>query len=156
MVYLNVKYVIATRSYEYFYMYAKSHWKYHTFEGYYICSFSKLRHKVHQKVWKCNLTFPLRNGVVTFYENCTNNMLQSIIYGGWYQPPGYPRYLRYNFWMAWAIRTIYTSKCAQMDPQQLLRTSKFYSICKKVWHQKTLGGWVPPPLVARKLINAKT
>ena len=22
----------------------------HTFEGYYICSFSKLRHKVHQKV----------------------------------------------------------------------------------------------------------
>src|SRR6218665_1128592 len=30
--------------------------KYHTFEGYYICSFSKLRHKVHQKVRKCSLT----------------------------------------------------------------------------------------------------
>ena len=45
MVYLNVKYVIATRSYElYIYIYAESHWKYHTFEGYYICSFSKLRH----------------------------------------------------------------------------------------------------------------
>src|SRR6218665_2956122 len=31
-----------------FYIYAESHWKYHTFEGYYICSFSKLRHKAHQ------------------------------------------------------------------------------------------------------------
>jgi len=28
--------------------------------------------------------------------------------------------------MAWAIITIYTSKCAQMDPQQLLKTRKFY------------------------------
>jgi len=36
MVYLNVKYVIATRSYEFFCTYAKSQWKYHTFEGYYI------------------------------------------------------------------------------------------------------------------------
>ena len=65
MVYLNAKYVIATRRYEFFYIYAKSHWKYHTFEGYYICSFSKLRHKVHQKVCKCSPTFPLRNGIVT-------------------------------------------------------------------------------------------
>src|SRR6218665_1443374 len=79
MVYLNAKYVIATRSYEFCYIYAKSHWKYHTFEGYYICSFSKLRHKVHHKVRKCSPTFPLQNGIVTFYENCTNNMLQSII-----------------------------------------------------------------------------
>src|SRR6218665_3363767 len=62
-----------------FYIYAKSHWKCHTFEGYYICSFSKLRHKAHQKVCKCSLKFPLQNGIVTFYENCTNNMLQSII-----------------------------------------------------------------------------
>src|SRR6218665_3959809 len=61
------------------YIYAKSHFKYHTFEGYYICIFSKLRRKVHQKVWKCSLTFPLQNGIVTFYENCTNYMLQSII-----------------------------------------------------------------------------
>src|SRR6218665_398438 len=37
----------------------------------------------------------------------------------------------YNFVMAWAIITTYTSKCAQMDPQQLLKTSKFYSIYKK-------------------------
>src|SRR6218665_3921785 len=66
MVYLNLKYVIATRSYDFFYIYAKSHWKYHTFEGYYICSFSKLRHKVHQNVRKCSLTFPLQNGIVTF------------------------------------------------------------------------------------------
>src|SRR6218665_726690 len=102
MLYLNVKYVIATRSYDFFYLYAKPHWKYHTFEGYYICTFSKLRHKVHQKVRKCSLTFPLQNGIVTFYENCTNNMLQSIIC--------YPRYLRYNSRMAWAIIIIYTSK----------------------------------------------
>jgi len=28
-VYLNVTYVIATRNYELFYIYSKSHWKYH-------------------------------------------------------------------------------------------------------------------------------
>jgi len=38
-----------------FYIYAKSHWKYHIFEVYYICSFSKLRHKAYQKLWKCSL-----------------------------------------------------------------------------------------------------
>ena len=53
--------------------------------------------------------------------------------------------------MAWAIITIYTSKCAQMDPQQLPKSSKFYSGCKKSDIEKTLGGWVPPPLVARRL-----
>jgi len=31
--------------------------------------------------------------------------------------------------MTWAIITIYISKCAQMDPQQLPETSKFYSRC---------------------------
>jgi len=33
--------------------------------------------------------------------------------------------------MAWAIITMYTSKCAQMDPQQPPKTSFFYSRCKK-------------------------
>jgi len=47
--------------------------------------------------------------------------------------------------MAWAIITIYISKCAQMHPQQLPKTSKFYSKCKKCDIEKTLGGWVPPP-----------
>src|SRR6218665_1021831 len=47
-VYLNLKYVIATRSYEFFYIYAKSHRKYEVIISF--CSFSKLRHKVHQKV----------------------------------------------------------------------------------------------------------
>src|SRR6218665_316515 len=42
--------------------------------------------------------------------------------------------------MAWAIITIYTSKCAKMDTQQLLKTSKFYSRCKKIDIEKTLGG----------------
>jgi len=41
MVYFNVKYVIATRRYEFFYIYAESQWKYHTFESYYTCSFGK-------------------------------------------------------------------------------------------------------------------
>jgi len=45
--------------------------------------------------------------------------------------------------MAWAIITIYTSKCAHMDPQQLLKTSKFYSKCKKCDIKKTLGGGYP-------------
>src|SRR6218665_1874236 len=53
--------------------------------------------------------------------------------------------------MAWAITTIYTSKCAQMDPQQLPKTSKFYSICKKCDIEKTLGGAPCTPLVARRL-----
>src|SRR6218665_3028862 len=54
--------------------------------------------------------------------------------------------------MVWAIIKIYTAKCAQMDPQQLPKRSKFYSKCKKCDIEKTLGGWVPPPLVARRLI----
>src|SRR6218665_465940 len=45
--------------------------------------------------------------------------------------------------MAWAIIIIYSSKCAQMDPQQLLKTSKFYSRCKKCDIEKTLGGGSP-------------
>ena len=44
-----------------------------------VAPLSKLRHKVHQKVRKCSLTFPLQDGIVTFYEHCTNNILQSII-----------------------------------------------------------------------------
>src|SRR6218665_653715 len=56
--------------------------------------------------------------------------------------------------MAWAIITIYISKCAKMNPQQLPKTSKFYSRCKMCDIEKTLGGRVPPPpLVARRLIN---
>jgi len=146
MLYLNVKYVIATRNYECLYIYTESHWTYHTFEGYYICSLSKLRHKAHQQVWKCSPAFPLRNGIVTFYKNCTNNMIQSINWGV-VPTPGYTRYLRYNFWMAWGIITIYTSKCAQMDSQQLLKTSNFYSTCKKCDIEKTIGGvdTTPPP-----------
>src|SRR6218665_3079839 len=35
--------------------------------------------------------------------------------------------------MAWAIITIYTSKCAQMDPQQLPNRSKVYSRCICWW-----------------------
>src|SRR6218665_1842072 len=41
--------------------------------------------------------------------------------------------------MAWAIITIYTSKCAQVDPQQLPKTSTLYSRCKKCDIEKTLG-----------------
>ena len=51
MVYLNVKYVIATRNYDFFNIgYAESHWKCHTFDRYYACNCSKLRHKAHQKI----------------------------------------------------------------------------------------------------------
>jgi len=41
--------------------------------------------------------------------------------------------------------TIYTSKCAQMGPQQLPKTSKFYSRFKKCDFKKTLGGGYHPP-----------
>ena len=141
MVYLNVKYVIATRSYDFF-IYAKSHCKYHTFKGYYICSFSKLfeaQLQVHQKVWKCSHTFPLKNGIVSFYENGTNKYVRvDKLVGWWYPPPRYLRYLRYNFWMAWAIITIYISKCAHMHPQELPKTSTFYSRCKMCDIEKTV------------------
>src|SRR6218665_929714 len=52
--------------------------------------------------------------------------------------------------MAWAIITIYTSECAQMDLQQLPKTSKFYSRSKKCDIKKPCG-WVPPPLGSRKV-----
>ena len=45
--------------------------------------------------------------------------------------------------LSWNL-TIYTSKCAQMDPQQLPKTSKLYSRGKKCDLKTTLGGWVPP------------
>src|SRR6218665_2262095 len=73
-----------------FYIYAEFHWKYHTFEGYYTCSFSKLRHKAHQKVCKCSLTFPLMNGIVTFYVNCTNKYVRVDTLRGWYSTPWVP------------------------------------------------------------------
>jgi len=53
--------------------------------------------------------------------------------------------------MTWAIITIYISKSAKMNPQQLPETSKFYSRCKKCDIKKNLRGRVPPPLVARRL-----
>src|SRR6218665_3578429 len=46
--------------------------------------------------------------------------------------------------MAWAIIANYTSKCAQMEPQQLPETSKFYSRSKKCDIEKTLVGWYHP------------
>ena len=53
--------------------------------------------------------------------------------------------------MAWAIITIYISKCAQMNPQQLPKTSKFYSKCKKCDIEKTLGGGYHTPLGSPKV-----
>jgi len=131
-------------------MYAESHWRYHTFERYYTCSCSKLRHKAHQKVWKCSLVFPLKNGIVISYENCTNKYGRVEKLRGWYPPLGtYIGYLMYNFVMVWAIIAIYTSKCVQMYPQQLSKTSKLYSRCKKCDMQKTVTGEVvPTPWVA--------
>jgi len=46
--------------------------------------------------------------------------------------------------MAWAIITIHISKCAQMDPQQLPKTSKFYHKSKKCDIEKTLEGGYHP------------
>jgi len=45
--------------------------------------------------------------------------------------------------MEWAIITMYTSKCAQMDPLELLNRSKFYSRCKKCDIEKTIGASTP-------------
>src|SRR6218665_513028 len=54
--------------------------------------------------------------------------------------------------MAWAIIPIYTSKCAQMDPQKLPTRSKFYSRCKRCDADKTYGG-VYHPLGSLKVKN---
>jgi len=40
--------------------------------------------------------------------------------------------------MTWAIITIYISKCAQMNPQQLPKTSKFFPRRKKCEIKETL------------------
>src|SRR6218665_2018831 len=71
IVYLNIKYAIATRNYKKIYTYAKSHLKFHTFDRYYSCSSTKLRHKTERKVWKCSHTFPLKDGISTFYVSFT-------------------------------------------------------------------------------------
>src|SRR6218665_27536 len=42
-----------------------------------------------------------------------------------------------------------------MDPQQLPKTSKLYSKCKKCDMEKTLGEWAHPLLVARRLTGAR-
>src|SRR6218665_2313570 len=68
---------------------AESHWRYQTFERYYTCNCSKLRHKARQKVRKCSFTFPLKNVVVTFYENCMNKYDIVDKLTEWYPPPGY-------------------------------------------------------------------
>jgi len=79
------------------YIYAKFHWKYHTFDRYYSCSSTKLRHKTQQKVWKCSLAFPLKDGIFTFYVSFTIKYIQSITEGVVASTPGYPWYFRYNF-----------------------------------------------------------
>src|SRR6218665_2068193 len=58
--------------------------------------------------------------------------------------------------MAWAIITIYTSKCPQMDPKQQPETSTFYSRCKKCDIKKNLRGWVPPPLGSPKVNDERS
>jgi len=52
--------------------------------------------------------------------------------------------------MVWAIIKIYTSKYAQMDPQRLAKTPKFYFRIKKCDIEKILGG-TTTPLEARRL-----
>ena len=66
--------------------------------------------------------------------------------------------------MAWAIITIYISKCAQMNPQQLPKTSQFYSRCKKCDIENFLGWVGTTPLgspkvkystLTRRLVSAR-
>jgi len=97
-----------------FYIYAKSHCKYHTFEGYYTCSFcsSKLRHKVHQKVWKCSLSFPLQNSYFLWklheYYVTVDNLGGGTMgvrmgeQGGAFAPPWILR-IFYHPWRWWEI-----------------------------------------------------
>src|SRR6218665_127885 len=72
-------------------------------------------------------------------EISQRNILESINYGCGIHHPGYLGYLMYNILMACAIRTIYTSKCVQINPQQQSETSKLYSICNTCAMQKAVG-----------------
>ena len=47
-------------------------------------------------------------------------MVELINLEGAVSNPWYLGYLRYNFLMTMAMRTIFTSKCVQMDPMQQL------------------------------------
>src|SRR6218665_1549784 len=71
--------------------------------------------------------------------------------------PGYLVYIRYNSLTVWAILTMYTSKCAQMDPKEKQGPyrSKFYSRCKKCDIEQTIwGGYHTTPLVVSRLIRS--
>src|SRR6218665_2392744 len=85
-------------------------------------------------------------GLVTFYENFTNKYGGVDRLGVVVSPPGYLGYLWYNFLIAWAIRTIYTSRYVQINPSSCLKRQMFYYICnilfhmQKVRYAKTVGG----------------
>src|SRR6218665_3495084 len=90
--------------------------------------------QTHQKVCKCSLTFPLKNVIVTFYENFTNKYGRDDKLGGVVTNLWYLGYLRYNILMEMAIRTIYTSKCVQIRKMSIV-----VSICNMCDMQKTVG-----------------
>jgi len=52
--------------------------------------------------------------------------------------------------MAWAIITIYISKCAQMNPNSYLKGQNSIPNAKSVT-SKNLRGWVPPPIGSPKV-----
>src|SRR6218665_653681 len=87
---------------------------------------------------------PLKTGIVNFYVNFTNTNARVDNQGGGIHSPGSSWYYKYNVFMVWAASTHFSSKCIQMDPQQLPKMIKLYSICNKCVMQKSMEGWIPP------------
>src|SRR6218665_48395 len=106
-----------------------------------VAAVNCMMHQTQQKVQKCSLALALQNGIVTFYENCTNKYGRVNKLGGCVHPPGYTWYLRYNVLMAWAIRTIYTSKCVQMDLNSYLKRQNFSPYATSVTCKNRRGGY---------------
>src|SRR6218665_954885 len=97
MVYSNVKYVIATRSYDFF-----TYTQNLTFEGCYTCSICKLRHKEHQQVWKCSLAFLAEWHSYFCMEIGRIHMLESRNWGGG-TPRCVPWVIRVEWKKKWTI-----------------------------------------------------
>ena len=89
MVYLNVKYVIATRNYEFF-IYTQNLIDNITLSRVIISVASVNWGTKHIERYEnvASLTIPLKNGIVTFYEDSTNKYVRVDKLGGGIHPLG--------------------------------------------------------------------
>ena len=117
------------------YIYAKSHWKYHTFDRYYSCCSTKLRHKTQQKVFKCSLTFPQRMAYLLSMGVSRLNKYSRLTKGG-IHPLGTLDILGITFEPSGPSSKVLPLNVSKWTPNSYLKRQNFISyatsvICKK-------------------------